>query len=226
MIKISNLSKTYGKVQALDNVNLQFEEGGVYGIIGPNGAGKTTLFNCIAGLIDYSGEISFALDNAKNYMGFLPTEPFFLSLLTGREYLQLMCNARKIPVKHIDEFNIFELPLDRFATSYSTGMKKKLAITGILLQKNRIFILDEPFNGVDIQSNMLITEIILKLKAMGKTILISSHILSTLTDVCDYYIVLKDGKIDKNVDKTAFLEVEKEMRKAEIGDKIEKLKLY
>lgn len=225
MITISNLSKSFGYVQALSEVNLHFAEGGVYGIIGPNGAGKTTLFKCIAGMLDYSGKIEYKLANFKNHMGFLATEPYFLSLITGREYLQLLCNARNISDVDINEFNIFELPLDRFASTYSTGMKKKLAITGILLQRSQIFILDEPFNGVDVQSNMLITEIILKLKALHKTIIISSHILSTLTDVCDYYIVLKDGKIDKNVDKAAFLEVEKEMRSAEIGDKIEKLKL-
>ncbi len=225
MITITNLNKTFGYVQALKDVNLHFAEGGVYGVVGPNGAGKTTLFRCIAGMLSYDGKIKYNLDNIKNHMGFLHTEPYFLSLITGREYLQLLCNARKISEADINEFNIFELPLERFASTYSTGMKKKLAITGILLQRNQVFILDEPFNGVDVQSNMLITGIILKLKALHKTIIISSHILSTLTDVCDFYIVLKDGKIDKNVDKAAFLEVEKEMRSAEIGDKIEKLSL-
>jgi ABC-2 type transport system ATP-binding protein len=225
MIKITNLSKTYGYVHALNCIDLNFEDGKTYGVIGPNGAGKTTLFKCIAGILDYTGKIEFGIDNIRNHMGFLHTEPYFLSLITGREYLQLLCNARHIPITDFKEINIFELPLSRFAATYSTGMKKKLALTGILLQKNQVFILDEPFNGVDIQSNMLITEIILRLKALGKTILISSHILSTLTDVCDYFVVLKDGKIDHNVDRTAFLEIEKDMRTAEIGDKLDRLPL-
>ncbi len=225
MIIIKDLCKNYGDNSVLTDVNLSFEAGLVYGVVGPNGAGKTTLFKCIAGIIPYSGEITCMLDNLKNHMGFLATEPYFMSFITGREYLQLLCNARNIHVKNFDDSNIFDLPLDRYATNYSTGMKKKLALMGILLQKNQIFILDEPFNGVDVQSNLLITEIILTLKALHKTLIISSHILSTLTDVCDFFIVLKDGRIDSNVDLEAFKEIEKEMRKTEIGNKIEKLGL-
>lgn len=225
MIDIKNLNKTYGYVHALRDLNLHLKDGFVYGIIGSNGAGKTTLFECIAGLINYSGSIEFKIKNIKNQMGFLHTEPYFPSLITGREYLQLICNARKLKSIDFDDANIFELPLNRFASTYSTGMKKKLALTGILLQKNQIFILDEPYTGIDVQSNMLVTEILLRLKAMHKTMLISSHILSTLTELCDYYVVLKDGRIDKNVTKEAFQDIEKEMRLSEIGNKIEKLKL-
>jgi ABC-2 type transport system ATP-binding protein len=225
MITINNLSKTFGDNEALIDVNLNFDDGMVYGIVGPNGAGKTTLFKCIAGILTYTGEITYSLENIKNYMGFLATEPYFLSFITGREYLQLLCNARKIKTPNFDETNIFDLPLDRYATQYSTGMKKKLALMGILLQKNQVFILDEPFNGVDVQSNLLITEIILTLKAMHKTMLISSHILSTLTEVCDYFIVLKEGRINSNSNLEAFREIEKQMRKTEIGNKIERLRL-
>lgn len=225
MINIKNLNKTYGFVHALRDVNLHIQDGYVYGVVGSNGAGKTTLFECIAGLINYSGSIEFTGNNIKNQMGFLHTEPYFPSLITGREYLQLICNARKLKSVDFDETNIFELPLNSYVSTYSTGMKKKIALTGILLQKNQVYILDEPFNGIDVQSNMLVTEILLRLKAMKKTMIISSHILSTLSEVCDYYVVLKDGKIDKNVNKEAFQDIEKEIRRAEIGNKIEKLKL-
>jgi ABC-2 type transport system ATP-binding protein len=225
MITIKNLSKTFGDNEALIDVNLNFDDGLVYGIVGPNGAGKTTLFRCIAGILPYQGEITFAIQDIKSHMGFLATEPYYLSFITGREYLQLLCNARKIQAPNFDEANIFDLPLNRFASQYSTGMKKKLALMGILMQKNQVFILDEPFNGVDVQSNLLITEIILTLKAMHKTILISSHILSTLTDVCDYFIVLKEGRIDSHSNLEEFREIEKEMKKTEIGNKIERLGL-
>lgn len=225
MIKIKDLSKAYGFTNALTDVNLQIEPGMVYGVVGPNGAGKTTLFNCLAGMISYSGSISYAQQDMKKHMGFLPTEPFFLSLITAREYLQLICNARKIKDVDLDEANIFELPLNRFASAYSTGMKKKLALTGILLQKNQIYILDEPFNGVDIQSNLLITEIILALKAKGKTLIISSHILSSLTDICDFFIVLKEGRIVQYAGRDEFAEIERQMRVAEIGDKLLRLHL-
>ena len=225
MIKISNLSKTYGNVHALQDVNLQIEDGKTYGVIGPNGAGKTTLFKCLAGILAYNGKIEYSISNIKSCLGFMHTEPYFMSLITGREYLQLLCNARHLKDVDINAANIFDLPLERYASTYSTGMKKKLALTGILLQKNQVFILDEPFNGVDIQSNILITEIILRLKALGKTLIISSHILSTLTDVCDYFVILKDGKIDSNVNREAFIEIEKDMRKSEIGNKLDKLRL-
>ena len=104
---------------------------------------------------------------------------------------------------------------------FSTGMKKKLALTGILLQKNDFFILDEPFNGVDIQSNMLISAIIERLKAAGKTILISSHIFSTLNDTCDQILVLRSGEIAQRVEKTDFQQLDEEMRQFVLGDKIE-----
>ena len=79
--------------------------------------------------------------------------------MTGREYIQLSNNARNMHNIQIDEKNIFELPLEQYATTYSTGMKKKLAITAILLQRNECYILDEPFNGIDVQSNLILTEI-------------------------------------------------------------------
>jgi len=117
------------------------------------------------------------------------------------------------------------LPLDQYAIIYSTGMKKKLAMIGVLMQQNDIFILDEPFNGVDIQSNIIITEIIQKLKSLGKTIVISSHIFSTLSDTCDEIHLLKEGKFVRKVFKDEFEKLEKEMKAFSIGNSIEKLDL-
>ena len=117
------------------------------------------------------------------------------------------------------------MPLHEYAVKYSTGMRKKLAFTAILLQENKLFILDEPFNGVDIHSNIIITEIIHKLKGMGKSIIISSHIFSTLNDTCDEIFLLKNGKIIKSVLKEEFKHLESEMKAFTIGNKIEKLNL-
>ena len=180
MIKIKELSKLFGNKEVLKNLSMEFSTGNVYGIVGENGAGKTTLFRCIAGLESYSGEIISDVMPLKNHLGLLLTEPFFFSMITGREYIRLLCNARGKTNVDIDSKNIFDLPLDQYASTYSTGMKKKLAITAILLQENEYFILDEPFNGVDIQSNIILTEIILKLKELHKIVIISSHIFSTL----------------------------------------------
>jgi ABC-2 type transport system ATP-binding protein len=154
------------------------------------------------------------------------TEPFFFEKITGKEYIQLLCNARQIPVNEIENRNIFDLPLHQYASTYSTGMKKKLALTAILLQRNEYFILDEPFNGVDIESNMLLTEIIHTLKKLGKTVIISSHIFSTLSDTCDEINLLNEGSIVKSVQREDFQSLETEMKQMTVGNRIEKLGLH
>jgi ABC-2 type transport system ATP-binding protein len=225
MIEIRNLNKKYGTKDVLKNINIQFDKGKVYGIIGENGAGKTTLFRCMADLEAYNGEIISNPNPIKNHLGLLLTEPFFFQKITGKEYIQLLCNARNTKFSEIDDRNIFDLPLDQYASTYSTGMKKKLALTAILLQNNDYFILDEPFNGVDIQSNMIITEIILKLKSLNKVIILSSHIFSTLSDTCDEIHLLSNGGFIKSIQKADFSVLEKEMKQMTIENKIEKLKL-
>jgi len=225
MISINKLDKSYSSHTILKDINFSFEKGKVYGVVGENGAGKTTLFKCIAGLENHEGTVSSDFEILKNKLGFLQTDNFFFPKITGEEYLQLLCNARKVKTPNFEEKNIFELPLNQYAISYSTGMKKKLALTGILLQNNEVFILDEPFNGVDIQSNILITEIIQKLKSLNKIVIISSHIFSTLNDTCDEIILLKNGTIDQHVQKENFPQLEAEMKEFMIGDKIERLGL-
>jgi len=225
MIKIKELSKLFGNKEVLKNLSMEFSTGNVYGIVGENGAGKTTLFRCIAGLESYSGEIISDVMPLKNHLGLLLTEPFFFTMMTGREYIRLLCNARGKTNVDIDNKNIFDLPLEQYASTYSTGMKKKLAITAILLQENEYFILDEPFNGVDIQSNIILTEIILKLKELNKIVIISSHIFSTLSDTCDEIHLLRKGEQIKSVNKTGFKDLEQEMKEITIGNLIKNLEL-
>lgn len=225
MIKIESLSKSYGSNQVLSNINLTFEKGKVYGIVGENGSGKTTLFKCITGIEKYDGIILSDLQPLKDNIGYLQTEPFYFSKITGREYIQLLCNARSKKIENLDNKNIFELPLDQYASTYSTGMKKKLALTAILLQENQFYIFDEPFNGVDIQSNIIILEILKELKEIGKTLLISSHIFSTLNDICDEIHLLKNGQFIKKVYKEDFGKLEQEMREIFIGKRIKNLEL-
>src|SRR5699024_5195720 len=207
------------------NVTLNLEKGKIYGVVGKNGAGKTTLFKCISELEKYSGQIKSEFKPLKNHLGLLQTEPYFFKRITGVEYIRLLCNARDIKLTNIQDKNVFDLPLKQFASTYSTGMKKKLALTALLLQKNDVFLLDEPYNGVDIQSNIIITEIIKRLKKLGKTIIISSHVFSTLKETCDQIYLLDNGQVLKSVDKKDFNQLESEMKKTTIGNKLKKMKL-
>jgi ABC-2 type transport system ATP-binding protein len=225
MITVRELNKSFGSHHVLRNINIDFEEGNVYGIVGENGAGKTTLFRCIAGLEEFEGKIISTYSPLKDYLGLLLTDPFFFSKITGREYLQLLCNARNKKLNEAESQNVFDLPLDQYASTYSTGMKKKLAFTATLLQENKYFILDEPFNGVDIHSNMIITEIIHRLKTAGKTVLISSHIFSTLSENCDMIHLLKEGELVRSVQKNEYASLENEMKQTLIGSKIDKLNI-
>lgn len=225
MIQIKNLSKSYGNQEVLKNVSLEFSRGKAYGIVGENGAGKTTLFRCISGLESHSGEVISDLSPLKNHLGLLLTDPFFFARMTGKEYIRLLCNARGKTHVDMEAKNIFDLPLDQYASNYSTGMKKKLAITAILLQENDYFIFDEPFNGVDIQSNILLTELILKLKELNKIVLISSHIFSTLSATCDEIHLLRKGEPIKSVQRQDFESLEQEMKQVTIGNRIDKLEL-
>jgi len=223
-IIIKSLSKSYGNNEVLKNIELTFKKGTISGVVGKNGSGKTTLFKCIAGLEDYNGNIGYDNGILKNKLGFLPTNPYFLSKITGFEYLQLLCNARNINID-INDKNLFDLPLNQYAETYSTGMKKKLALTGLLIQNNEIYILDEPFNGVDIQSSIIITELLIHLKKLNKIIILSSHVFSILTDTCDNLYYLKENKIIKTADRSSFYTIENEIKKDIILNNIDKMGL-
>lgn len=225
MIEVNNLSKKFGTKEVLKNISLKFEAGKTTGIVGENGAGKTTLFRCIAGLEEFNGSIISERMPLKNHLGLLVTDPYFFSKITGREYLQLLCNARNSKSDDLNGRNIFDLPLDQYASTYSSGMKKKLAITALLLQENDYFILDEPFNGVDLEGNMIITEVIHQLRKLGKTIILSSHIFSTLSETCDVIHLMKNGVITESAPKANFQAMEHKMKNILIGNKIERLNL-
>lgn len=211
-LNIRQVSKSYGSKAVLDEMSASFQPGHVYGVVGVNGAGKSTFFRCIAQMESYLGDISFGQTTLKHVVGFLPTHPVYMPLLTGREYLRFCAIARRVDYTDFNTINIFDLPLDEYASTYSTGMKKKLALTGLLLQKNEIYLLDEPYNGVDLQSNMMIHEIIGELKRKGKIILIASHIFSTLRQYCDEIFHLSEGRLKSYQGDNQYAELEDKIK--------------
>ena len=217
MIQLVEISKAFGSHVVLDRLSFTFEDNKVYGIVGKNGSGKTTLFHCMTGLESCKGEIVSERRPLKNHIGYLPTELFFYKLMTGMEYVQFVCNARNQKIENIAARNIFELPLNDYISTYSTGMKKKLALFAILLQDVPYYIFDEPFNGIDFQSSVLVFDIIKALKQRGKTVIMSSHIYTTLTQTCDEICLLEDGNFKQQVLKADFDALEKSMHQEIVG---------
>ena len=221
MILINNLSVSYNKRKVINSLNLSLKEHAIHGIVGLNGSGKTTLLNTIFGIKKQeSGEILFNGKNInKKQIAYLPTENFFYSYITGYEYLALIKNNNF----NIEEWNnLFQIPLNENIDIYSTGMKKRLALLAILKQQKDIIILDEPFNGLDIEMSKVILLILEKLKESGRTIIVSSHIIETLLNLCDYIHLLEDGKIKHSKEKNQFTEFERNFSK-EIESKNSKL---
>ena len=210
MISISGLTISYdGKTNVIDGLNLDLTERSVHGIVGLNGAGKTTLLNALFGLIKPdSGECEFHTEHlSKKHISFLPTENYFFPNITGNEYLALF----KKEGFDLHGWNgLFDLPLDRIIDDYSTGMKKKLALISMLMMDKPILILDEPFNGLDIETGRILRSIILRLQEKGKTIIVTSHILETLTNMCHHIHYLEKGQIrfSKNKDEFGSFEAE------------------
>jgi ABC-2 type transport system ATP-binding protein len=210
---MNDLSVSFGNHKVIDKLNLECLKGKLHGILGMNGAGKTTLFRTIYGFKKKDGGECIFENKPVNSrkIGFLETENYFYSYMKGKEYLSLLSGTDT--KFNIEKWNqIFELPLNDLIDTYSTGMKKKLAFLGVMALDRPILILDEPFNGVDVESNEKIFQILQRLKNHGKVILLSSHILSSLTNICDKISFLKEGVIAKTYDRNEFPLLESELR--------------
>lgn len=212
MLLVSDISVKYGENFVLQNLNMELEAGKVHGLMGINGAGKTTLLNTIYGLIKpESGKILWKDEKATNkHIGYLETDNFFYSLITGEEYLRIFRSQHKdFDIERWRE--VFDLPLKRLVRDYSTGMKKKLALLGIISLERPVMILDEPFNGLDLESNHLLKNIIRLLAENGRTVLVTSHILESLTGVADTIHYLAEKRIFKTYYPEDFSFIEKDV---------------
>lgn len=212
MLSVKNLSVRFNNHAVLKNITIDFETGLVHGIVGLNGAGKTTFFNVLAkmlmpdsGELGQNGEPLDIKDSA-----YLETYNFFFSRITGNEYLKIFKQTNAgFNLAALQDY--LKLPLDELIENYSTGMKKKLALLAVLKQDKPVFILDEPFNGLDLETNKILEIIILSLKQKQKTVFVSSHIIDPLLSVCDKIHLLEDGCFVKTYDKDDFQKIEEDL---------------
>lgn len=226
MLEIQNLHKAYGSHVVLHDVSLNLLPGTIHGLVGANGAGKTTLINCLYGLENnFTGTILDTAGRAlREHTGLLPYEPYFYPRLTGREYLEFCLQARRRPLTDFAGWNqLLELPLDQYADEYSAGMRKKLALLALLVQQFDYLILDEPFNGLDLEANLLLKALLRRLRERGTGILLTSHILGALTETADEITVLVGGRVQRHYLAAEFGTLERDLLDSLHREKLELL---
>lgn len=224
MINIKNITVSFSGHKVLDDITIDFLPNRVYGIAGLNGSGKTTFFNVLSSSLKAdNGQVNFndAAVLTKD-IAYLETVNFFYSGITGNEYLKIFKQSN--PEFNLDSLQEYlKLPLNDLIETYSTGMKKKLALLGVLKQMKSIFILDEPFNGLDMETNKILELIIASLKEKGKTVFLSSHLIDPLLTVCDEIHFLESGRFTKSFYRSSYHKIEEELfgkLKAEAKGKI------
>lgn len=206
MLTIRNLQVEYKKQSLiLRGITLSMGSGKIHGLVGLNGAGKTTLLNTLYGFIrPVEGSILYNENPLQRRdIAYLEAENYFYPYMTGREYLDLFPAGKN--GFQIDSWQkLFSIPLDDITENYSTGMKKKLALLGVIKPDKPILILDEPFNGLDLESAHILTLILQQLREKGKTVLVTSHVFETLTSGCDYIHHINNGMIEQSYPKEQF----------------------
>ncbi len=212
MIKISNLSKTYGKssVKAVDNLNLDIHDGEIFGFLGPNGAGKSTTIKMITGIlsadqgtINVNGyEINQNPIAAKMQIGFVPDNHESYETLKGIEYLNFVGTMYGVELSVLNQSiqkyaQLFGLTdaLPNMISSYSHGMKQKLMIISALIHHPKVWILDEPLTGLDPQSAYNLKVLMREHADKGNTVFFSSHVIDVVEKVCDRIAIINKGQL-------------------------------
>lgn len=203
LLKVDKLSKQFGKLQAVSGLSFKIEKGSVYGLLGPNGSGKSTTLGIVLNVVNatsgsyewFDGKVS--AKQALKKIGAIIERPNFYPYMSARENLELVCLIKQIPFHAVDkclkEVGLFDRATSKFST-FSLGMKQRLAIASALLSDPEILILDEPTNGLDPQGIHQIRTIIQHIAAQGTTILLASHLLDEVEKVCDQVIILEKGQ--------------------------------
>ncbi|SKB67431.1 ABC-2 type transport system ATP-binding protein [Salegentibacter holothuriorum] len=203
ILSLKDLTKKYGALTAVDNLSFTIKKGNVYGILGPNGSGKSTTLGMVLNVVNKtSGEFAWFGGNIKTHealkkVGAIIEHPNFYPYMTAVQNLALVCKIKDVPKDKIEEkleiVNLLDRKNSKFST-FSLGMKQRLAIASALLNDPEILILDEPTNGLDPQGIHQIREIIRKIAAGGTTILLASHLLDEVEKVCSHVVIIRNGK--------------------------------
>jgi ABC-2 type transport system ATP-binding protein len=204
IVVTAGLTKRYGAHTAVDGVNMNVVSGEIYGFLGPNGAGKTTTLRMLVGLIRPSGGTATVLGHAPGNpeavrrIGVLIEGPGFYPYLSGRDNLRVLAKYRGLDRTDVedalDRVGLSSRADDKFRT-YSLGMKQRLGVGAALLGRPDLLILDEPTNGLDPQGMAEMRELITALAGDGHTVLLSSHMLSEVQEICDRVGVISGGKL-------------------------------
>ena len=212
MLKIENLTKTYGNKKAVDDLSLQIRAGEIYGFIGHNGAGKTTTLKACCGILQFdSGEIyldgvSLKTDPiaCKNMLAYIPDNPELYPFMTGVQYLNFIADIFKIQKTErralIERYaNALGLTADlaQPVSAYSHGMKQKLAVIAAFIHEPKLIVMDEPFVGLDPKASHTLKEMMRAHCEKGGAIFFSTHVLDVAEKLCDKVAVIKDGKLIK-----------------------------
>ncbi len=202
VLQTENLTKYYGRLKALDNLNFSVNRGEVFGILGPNGSGKTTTLGILLGIIMKTGGTfkwfgKKPVHSQRKKIGALLETPLFYPYLSAVNNLKIIADIKGCGYDEIDDHlkltGLYERRHSPFKT-YSLGMKQRLAIAAALLNNPEILILDEPTNGLDPRGIADIRNLILKIAAKGITIILASHILDEVEKTCSHVLVLDKGK--------------------------------
>ncbi|GGW66152.1 ABC-2 type transport system ATP-binding protein [Winogradskyella epiphytica] len=225
ILTINNLTKKFGRLTAVKDLSFTIHKGNVYGILGPNGSGKSTTLGIVLNVVNKTkGDFHWFDGNTTTHdalkqVGAIIERPNFYPYMTAEQNLKLVCRIKEVDKSKIDEkldvVGLLDRKHHKFS-SYSLGMKQRLAIASALLNDPEILILDEPTNGLDPQGIHQIRQIIKDIAASGTTILLASHLLDEVEKVCSHVVVLRkgeklySGRVDEMINSHGFFELKAE----------------